>query len=64
MFLNIRGLAALNIWLSPFPTKKRGEQKTPLKAPETLDVPPVPPFPRFFSTVTFGQRSNSVEVSV
>lgn len=64
MFLNIRVSELLSIWLSLFPTKKRGEQNPPLEAPETLDVPTVPPFPRFFSTDTFGQCSRSVEVTL
>lgn len=64
MFLNISASTFLNIWLSLFPTKKRGEQNPLLKAPETLGVPTVPPFPRFFSTDTFGQWSNRDEVTV
>lgn len=62
MFLNIRSSAHLGIWLSLFPTNLSGEQGTPLEAPETLAVPTVPPFPRFFSTDTFGQWSNQGEV--
>ena len=62
MFLNISAYQFLNIWLSLFPTKKRGEQNPPLKAPETLAVPTVPPFPRFFSRDTYGQWSNQGEV--
>jgi len=62
MFLSIEPQVFLSIWLSLFPTKKRGEQNPPLKAPETLAVPTVPPFPRFFSTDTFGQWSNQGEV--
>jgi hypothetical protein len=64
MFLNIEPQAFLSIWLSLFPTKNLGERNPPLKAPETLDVPTVPPFPRFFSTDTFGQWSNLGEVTV
>lgn len=63
MFLNISVSAFSRIWLSPFPTKKRGEQKPPLKALETLAVPTVPPFPRFFSRDTYGQWSNQAEVT-
>ena len=63
MFLNIDPTVFLSIWLLLFPTKKRGVQNPPLKAPETLAVPTVPPFPRFFSTDTFGQSSNLVEES-
>lgn len=48
MFLNISVSVFSRIWLSPFPTKNRGEQKPPLRAPETLAVSIVPPFPRFF----------------
>lgn len=64
MFLNIEPQVFLSIWLSLFPTKKCGERYTPLEAPETLAVPTVPPFPRFFSTDTFGQWSNQGEVTV
>ncbi len=63
MFLNIAPQDFLSIWLSLFPTKKRGVQNPPLKAPETLAVPTVPPFPRFFSTDTYGQWSNRGEVA-
>ena len=63
MLLNIKVFAIPNIWLSLFPTKKHGEQKTPLKAPETLGVPPVPPFPRFFFTVTYGTYGNPGELT-
>lgn len=62
MFLNISVSAFSRIWLSLFPTKKRGEQKPPLKAPETLDVPTVPPFPRFFSRDIYEQWGNQAEV--
>ncbi len=62
MFLNMSVLASPEVQLSLFPTKKRGVQNPPLKAPETLAVPTVPPFPRFFSTDTFGQWSNQGEV--
>jgi hypothetical protein len=64
MFLNIGASPFPSIWLSPFPTKKRGEQNPPLEAPETLAVPIVPPFPRIFSTDTFGQWSKSGEVTL
>lgn len=64
MFLNIEPPVFLSIWLSLFPTKKRGERNPHLEAPETLAVPTVPPFPRFFSTDTFGQWSNQGEVTV
>lgn len=63
MFLNIAVLASPDVRLSLFPTKKRGVQNPPLKAPETLAVPTVPPFPRFFSTDTYGQWSNRGEVA-
>lgn len=63
MFLNICMLASPNVRLSLFPTKKRGEQNPPLEAPETLAVPTVPPFPRFFSRDTYGQWSNQAEVT-
>lgn len=63
MFFNIRAPDFLSIWLSLFPTKKHGEQKTPLEAPEILDVPLVPPFPRFFSSHTYGQWRNSMAVT-
>ncbi len=63
MFLNISVFPFLNIWLSLFPTKKRGEQNPPLEAPETLAVPTVPPFPRFFFRDTYGQWSNQAEVA-
>ena len=63
MFLNISVLASPNVQLSLFPTKKRGVQNPPLKAPETLAVPTVPPFPRFFFTDTFGMYGNASEVA-
>lgn len=52
LFLNISGLAIQNVWLSPFPNISGGERVPPLEAPETLAVPTVPPFPRFFLTGT------------
>lgn len=48
MFLNIKVFHFPSIWLSLFPTFSHGERVPPLKAPETLAVPPVPAFPRFF----------------
>lgn len=63
MFLNISASPFLNMWLSLFPTKKRGVQKPLLKAPETLVVPTVPPFPRFFSRDTYGQWCDQAEVT-
>ncbi len=36
-----------------FPAKITGVQVPPLKPSETLAVPTVPPFPRFFFTVTY-----------
>ena len=63
MFLNISVFDFTIIWLSMFPKKIRGEQNPPLKAPETLAVPTVPPFPRFFSRDTYGQWSNQAEVT-
>lgn len=62
MFLNIRVRPIPAVWLSPFPTKNRGVQNPPMKAPESLGVPTVPPFPRFFFTDTFGQWGKSGEV--
>lgn len=62
MFLNISVSAFSRIWLSLFPTKKHGEQKPHLKAPEKLAVPTVPPFPRFFSRDTYEQWANQAEV--
>jgi len=64
MFLNIRACAFLNIWLSLFPIKNSGVQNPPLNPPETLVVPTVPPFPRFFSRDTYGQWSNQAEVTL
>jgi hypothetical protein len=58
MFLNISVSAFLSIWLSLFPRKNGGEQNPPLNPPETLGVPTVPPFPRFFFTVTHWVLSN------
>ena len=63
MFLNISERRFPDVWLSLFPTKKRGVQNPPLKALETLAVPTVPPFPRFFSRDTYGQWSNQAEVT-
>jgi hypothetical protein len=63
MFLNIRLRAIPDIWLSLFPTIFDGVQVPPLEAPETLGVPPVPPFPRFFFTDTFGSKCNASEVA-
>lgn len=63
MFLNIEPPVFLSIWLLLFPTFFCGEQNPPLKAPETLGVPTVPPFPRFFSRDTYGQWSNQAEVT-
>ena len=62
MLLNISEQRFPDVWLSLFPTKKRGVQNPPLKAPESLGVPTVPPFPRFFFTDTFGQWCKSGEV--
>lgn len=53
LFLNIGESLAQNVWLSLFPIISRGERVPPLGAPETLAVPTVPPFPRFFLTGTF-----------
>ena len=44
------------------PIKKHGVQSPPLEASETVGVPTVPPFPRFFSTGTYGQTWMLVEV--
>lgn len=63
MFLNIRPCAFPDIWLSLFPTFLGGEQVPPLEAPETLAVPTVPPFPRFFFTDTYGSQCNPGEVT-
>lgn len=62
MFLNIRELAIPRIWLLLFPRFLGGENVPPLKAPETLAVPTVPPFPRFFFTGTYESRSQTVEI--
>ncbi|NAT59709.1 hypothetical protein CU666_16850 [Pseudomonas syringae pv. actinidifoliorum] len=61
MFLNIRASAIPRIWLSLFPVFGWGTC-TPLKAPETLAVPTVPPFPRFFFTGTYGSHSQTGEI--
>lgn len=53
----------MSIWLSLFPTKKHGEQKTPLNAPETMVVPPAPSFPRFIYRDTFGMYGNPGELA-
>jgi hypothetical protein len=63
MFLNIRVCVFSDIWLSLFPQKNGGVQVPPLEAPETLGVPPVPPFPRFIFTDTFGMYGNPGEVA-
>ncbi|SDP00506.1 hypothetical protein SAMN05216599_116135 [Pseudomonas cichorii] len=63
MFLNIKPHVFPDIWLSLFPTFSDGEHVPRLKAPETLAVPTVPPFPRFFFTGTFGHSCKSVEVA-
>lgn len=63
MLLNIRLRAIPDIWLSLFPTIFDGVRVPPLEAPETLGVPPVPPFPRFFFTDTFGSKCNQGEVA-
>lgn len=63
MFLNIEPRVFLSIWLSLFPRKNDGEQVPPLEPPETLGVPPVPPFPRFIFTDTFGMYGNPGEVA-
>ena len=62
MFLNICEQRFPDVWLSLFPTKKRGVQNPSLKAPESLGVPTVPPFPRFFSRDTYEQWANQAEV--
>ncbi|GFM68691.1 hypothetical protein PSCICJ_48090 [Pseudomonas cichorii] len=62
MFLNIRACHQPNQRLSLFPQKNRGEHVPPLKAPETLVVPTVPPFPHIFFTGTFGSQWKSVGV--
>jgi hypothetical protein len=58
MFLNISEQRFPDVWLSRFPTKKRGVQNPALKAPESLGVPTVPPFPRFFSQTHLGNGAN------
>lgn len=63
MLLNISECRSPAAWLSLFPTKKRGVQNPPLKGPESLGVPTVPPFPRFFSTDAYGQWSQSREAT-
>ncbi|KWS53903.1 hypothetical protein AL057_17245 [Pseudomonas amygdali pv. myricae] len=62
MFLNIRALAIPRIWLSLFPRFLGGVHVPPLKAQETLAVPTVPPFPRFFFTGTYGSHSQTGEI--
>lgn len=64
MFLNIRLPAFFSIWLSLFPTFSRGEHVPPLEAPETLGVPPAPPFPPIFFTGTLGSKGNPGEVTL
>jgi len=49
----------LPIWLLLFPLKNTGVQVPPLKPPETLAVPTVPPFPRFLKSVTHWMTDNS-----
>lgn len=63
MFLNISACAFPDVWLSLFPRFLGGEHVPPLEAPETLGVPRVPPFPRFFFTDTFGRYGNQDEVT-
>lgn len=63
MFLNIRLRAIPGIWISLFPKIFGGVQVPPLEAPETQGVPPVPPFPRFFFTDTFGSKCDPDEVA-
>lgn len=53
LFLNISERLYQNVWLSLFPNIFDGERVPPLEGPETLAVPTVPPFPRFFLTRTF-----------
>ena len=48
----------LLIWLLLFPQKNTGVQVPPLKPPETLAVPTVPPFPRFLKSVTHWMTDN------
>lgn len=62
MFLNINAFVVPSVWLSLFPRFSGGERVPPLEALETLGVPRVPPFPRFFFTDTFGHYENPVEV--
>lgn len=62
MFLNIRAPAISRIWLSLFPRFLGGEHVPHLKAPETLGVPTVPPFPRFFFTDTYESHRQAGEV--
>lgn len=64
MFFNISNSLLPNIWLLLFPTFSRGEHVPPLEAPETLAVPTVPPFPRFFFTDTFGMYGDPREVAL
>jgi hypothetical protein len=63
MFLNISACALPDVWLSLFPRFSGGEHVPPLEALETLGVPRVPPFPRFFFTETFGRYGNQGEVT-
>lgn len=63
MFLNISAPEFSAIRLSLFPRFSGGEHVPPLEAPETLGVPRVPPFPRFFFTDTFGRYGNPCEVT-
>ena len=62
MFLNIRAPAIPRIWLSLFPRFLGGEHVPHLKAPETLAVPTVPPFPRFFFTDTYERHLQTGEI--
>lgn len=62
MFLNIRAPAIPRIWLSLFPRFLGGEHAPHLKAPETLGVPTVPPFPRFFFTDTYERHLQTGEI--
>lgn len=63
MFLNISAFGSPYVWLSLFPRFSGGEHVPPLEAPETLGVPRVPPFPRFFFTDTFGRYGIPCEVT-
>jgi hypothetical protein len=63
MFFNISAGLIPFIWLSLFPPFLRGEHVPPVKAPETLGVTRVPPFPRFFFTGTFERYGNSAGVT-